>query len=54
MAALGFPDEQPVLAVANQYSDEVALFKINGDGSLGERTAVIPFEGASYVQEYHG
>jgi 6-phosphogluconolactonase len=45
--------QAPMLAVANQDSGEVTLFKINGDGSLGERAAVIPFEGASFAGVYH-
>jgi hypothetical protein len=38
-----------MLAVANQHSGEAVLFKLNDDGSLGEKAAVIPFEGASFV-----
>jgi 6-phosphogluconolactonase len=43
---------EPMLAVANQNSGEVVLFKIHGDGSLGEKAAVIPFEGASFAGVY--
>jgi 6-phosphogluconolactonase len=50
---IGIIGQVPLLAVANQNSNEVVLFKINGDGSLGEQTAAIPFEGASYVGEFN-
>jgi 6-phosphogluconolactonase len=45
--------KEPLLAVANQDSNEVVFFTINKDGSLGEQAAVIPFEGASFAGDYN-